>query len=140
MVIGRICLADGSLAVMRTRRISMVYALAVTVPAVDVDTPDHDLDGEHYSHLFRLAFTCTWTSVVGSGLDHVARIRISSNGRSDSSIVPHHATGSARMLRRLGSLRRPRKQLAFSKCAHSERLGRFVMGFTEPDEQASCAV
>ena len=137
MLFGRICLADGSPAAMRTRCISMVYALAVTVPAVDVDTPDHDLDGEYYSYLFRLAFTYTWASLVGSGLDDVARIRIGSNRRSDSSIVPHHATGSARMLSRLGSLRRPRKELAFSECAHSERLGRFAMGFTKPNEQGS---
>ena len=62
VVSGRICLADGSIASVRTGRISMVPSLAAAVPAVGLDGADHHLDGEHYPYLLCLAFARTGTS------------------------------------------------------------------------------
>jgi hypothetical protein len=47
----------------RTRRISMVLALAAAVHAVDLDAANHPLDGKHYPDLLRLASAHTCTSV-----------------------------------------------------------------------------
>jgi hypothetical protein len=45
MVFGRTCLTDGSIAYMRTSRISVVPAVAAAVRAVGIDGADHHLDG-----------------------------------------------------------------------------------------------
>ncbi len=44
MVCGRICLADGSIAFMRTGCLSVVPALAAAVRALRLDGADHHLD------------------------------------------------------------------------------------------------
>ena len=44
MVFGRICLADGGIAFMRTGRLSVVPALAAAIRAVGLDSADHHLD------------------------------------------------------------------------------------------------
>ncbi len=51
-------------------RVSVVPALDAAVPAVGLDAADHHLDGQHYSHLLRLAFADAWSSVDRSGLDY----------------------------------------------------------------------
>ncbi len=48
---GRICLAHGSVALLCTRRLSVVLALAAAVPAVDFDAPARHLDSEHPPHI-----------------------------------------------------------------------------------------
>src|SRR5208282_870108 len=93
MVIGRICLADGSIALMRAGRISMVPALAAAVPAVGLDGADHHLDSQHHPNLLRLAFAHAWSPVVGSWLDHPARIRIRGSGRRNYRIATARTTG-----------------------------------------------
>src|SRR5438309_10956026 len=79
MVFGRICLADGSIAFMRTGRLSVVPALAPAVRAVGLDGADHHLDSEHHPNLLRLAFAHAWSSMAGSWLDYAAGIRSRGN-------------------------------------------------------------
>lgn len=76
MVFGRVCLANGSIALMRTSRISMVFALAATVRAFGRDAADHHLDSQHYSHLLCLAPAHPWTAVGASRLDRAGGVRI----------------------------------------------------------------
>jgi hypothetical protein len=49
MVFGRICLADGGIAFVRTGSIPMVPALAATVHTVGLQAAAHRLDGDYYS-------------------------------------------------------------------------------------------
>ena len=72
IVFGRICLADGGIAFVRTGRVSVVPAMDVAVSSVTLHAADHHLDGEHLPHLCRLAFTYAWRSVVGSWLGYAA--------------------------------------------------------------------
>ena len=62
-VLGRVCLANGSIAFMCAGCISMVPAVATDVHKVDLNGPDHDLDFEHYSYLLCLASVHSWTVV-----------------------------------------------------------------------------
>ncbi len=95
MVCGRICLADGSIASMRTGRVSLVLALAAAVSAVGLDAADHHLDGEHSPYLLRLAFAHAWASVVSSWLDYAAGIRIRGSDRCNHRVAPTHTTAAA---------------------------------------------
>jgi hypothetical protein len=97
-VSGRICLADGSIASVRTDRVPLVSSLAAAISEVGLDAADHHLDSEHYSHLRRLAFAHTGTPLVGSWLDNAARIRICRNGRHNYRIASAQATGCISML------------------------------------------
>ena len=54
----------------------VVPSLDAAVPAVGLDAADHHLDGQHYSHLLRLAFADAWSSVDSSWLDYAAGIRV----------------------------------------------------------------
>jgi hypothetical protein len=56
----------------RTGRVSVVPAMDVAVSSDSLHAAHHDLDGEHYPHVRRLAFTYTWTSLVGSWLGYAA--------------------------------------------------------------------
>ena len=69
-------------------RVSVVPALAAAVPAVGLDAADHHLDGQHYSHLLRLAFAHAWSSVDGSWLDYVAGIWVRRDGRCNYRVSP----------------------------------------------------
>ena len=104
MVFGRICLADGSIAFMRTGRLSVVPALAAAVRAVGLDSADHHLDGEHHPNLLRLAFAHAWSAVVGSWLDYAAGIRSRGNGWCNHLVAPNHSTRRAVVLNRLAAL------------------------------------
>jgi hypothetical protein len=79
---GGICLADGSVAFVRTGRISMVSFLDTAISEIGLDATDHHLDSEHHPHLRRLAFAHTGTPLVGSCLDDAAGIRSRGNGWS----------------------------------------------------------
>ncbi len=91
----RICVAHGSIAVMCTRRLSMVPALAAAVPAINHDSAHHDLDGQHCPYLLRLAFAQSWTPVAGSGLDYAAGIRSPGSVRCSYRVAQVPATGNA---------------------------------------------
>src|SRR5258708_14272577 len=95
MVFGRSCLADGSIALVCASRLSMVPALAASVHAVGLDGADHHLDSEPSPYVLCLASAHTWTSVVGSCLDHVAGIRIRRSGRCNQPMSPAHTIGNA---------------------------------------------
>jgi hypothetical protein len=66
IVRGRVWLADGGIALMRTSCVSLVLAVVTAVHTVDFDAADHHLDSEHYSDLLRLAFASAWAALVGS--------------------------------------------------------------------------
>ncbi len=97
--VGRICLADGSIASVRTGRISMVPALAAAVPAVGFDAANHHLDGQHDPYLLRLASAQAWTSVGSSWLDYAAGIRVGGSGRGHYRVAPKHTSGFGAVLK-----------------------------------------
>ena len=72
-------MADGSIAVVCTGGLSMVFALAAALPAFCFNGAACDLDSQHHSNLLRLAFAQAGTTMVGSGLDHAAGIWIGRN-------------------------------------------------------------
>ena len=84
-------MADGRVAPMRTGRVSVVFALAVAVRAIGLDTPDHRLDGEHYPHVHRLALAHTWPSICASRPDHAAGIWIRCDDRCGHSFAPNNS-------------------------------------------------
>src|SRR5207248_679714 len=51
VVSGCICLANGSMSLVCTRRIPMVSSLAAAIPDVGLDAAAYHLDCEHYPHL-----------------------------------------------------------------------------------------
>jgi hypothetical protein len=51
-----VCLANGSITFVRTRRFPVVSSLAVAISNVGFDAADHLLDCEHFSHLRPMAF------------------------------------------------------------------------------------
>src|SRR5258708_39704320 len=104
MVCGGICMADGSIACMRTGGLSVVPALAPAVRAVGLDGADHYLDSEHHPNLLRLAFAHAWSSVAGSWLDYAAGIRMRRDGRCNHPVAPDHSTGRATVFNRLAAL------------------------------------
>src|SRR5438105_8664852 len=63
VVSGCICLADGSISFVRTRRIPMVSSLAAAISDVGLDAVDHPLDCEHFPHLRYVALAHPWASV-----------------------------------------------------------------------------
>ena len=76
-----ICLANGSISFVCTRRIPMVSSLAAAISDVGLDAADHHLDCEHYPHLRQVALAHTWASVGGaSWLGNAAGIRMRGNG------------------------------------------------------------
>ena len=92
MVSGRICLANGSISFVRTRRIPMVSSLAAALSDVGLDAADHPLDCEHFPDLRQLALAHAWTSLgVASWLGNAAGIRM----RSDSCRNDHTAQDAA---------------------------------------------
>ena len=93
MVSGRIRLADGSITLLCTRRISLVSALAAAVLAVGLDAADHHLDGEHHPHIRAMALARTWASVgIASGLGNAAGIRMRGRGCWDYCVSPFYTT------------------------------------------------
>ena len=85
-------MANGSVAFLRTRRVSMVSGMVAAVRAVSLDAANHHLDGEYSAHILRLAFARAWTPVDSSWLDSVAGIRVR---RSDGCHYPVAAKRSA---------------------------------------------
>ena len=89
MVSGRICLANGSISCMRSRRIPMVSSLAAAISGIGLDAADHRLDCEHYPHLRHVALARTWASVGGaSWLGNAAGIRMRRDRRDDNGVAP----------------------------------------------------
>ena len=89
VVSGRICLADGSISFVRTRRIPMVSSLASAISDVGLDAADHHLDREHYPHLRSWHLRDTWASVgVASWLGNAAGIRMRGNCCRDYGFAP----------------------------------------------------
>ena len=88
MLAGCIRLADGSIAFVCASRISLVPALAASVPAPGFDPADHHLDGKRHTHLLRLASARTWPSVDTSWLDYDAGIWVGRGGRCSYRVAP----------------------------------------------------
>src|SRR5215469_10455263 len=63
MVLGRVCMADGSIAFVCTGFVSMVSAVAAAVHTVDINAAYRCLDIEHYVYLLCLASADSWTAV-----------------------------------------------------------------------------
>jgi len=77
VVSGLICLANGSISLVRTRRIPVVSSLAAAISDVGLDAADHRLDCEHYSRLRAMALAHTGASVGGaSWLGDAAGVRL----------------------------------------------------------------
>jgi hypothetical protein len=76
-VSGRIRVAYGSISFVRTRSVPMVSSLAAAISEVGLNTADHHLDGQHFSHLRQLALANTWASLgTPSWLGNASRIRM----------------------------------------------------------------
>ena len=94
MVSGRICLAHGSISVVRARRLPMVSSLAAAIFDVGLDAADHRLDREHYVHIRPMALVRTGAAVgAASWLGHVAGIRMRGNGRCHNCLLPAPLAG-----------------------------------------------
>jgi hypothetical protein len=77
VVSGDICVANGSISFVLTRRLPLVSSLARAICDIDLDATDRRLDCEHYSHLRHVALAHTWTSVgAASSLGNAAGIRM----------------------------------------------------------------
>ena len=84
-----VCLANGSISFVRTRRIPMVSSLAAAISDVGFDAADHHLDCEHYPDLRPMALAHTWASVGGaSWLGNAAGIRMRGSGRCNNRFAP----------------------------------------------------
>lgn len=66
MLFASVHVADGSIAFLRTGCISVVSAVACTVPTVDFNAPDPHLDIKHRPYLLCLAPANAWAALVGS--------------------------------------------------------------------------
>ena len=108
MAVGHIRMADGGIAFLCARRLSLVFALAAAVPKVGFDPAACHVDREHYPYLRRLAFAHTWKAMGGSWLDHAIGVWIRGSDSCNCWAVQAFANKSARMLIQL-SLMRSRK-------------------------------
>jgi len=89
VVSGLICLANGSISLVCTRRIPMVSSLAAAISDVGLDTAAHRLDDEHSPDLRPMALARTWASVgIASRLGHAAGIRMFGSGWRRDCIAP----------------------------------------------------
>ena len=103
--LGRICLAHGSLSLVRARRIPMVSSLAAAISDVGLDAADHRLDREHHPGLRHVALARTWASLGGaSWLGNAAGIRMCRDDRCNHPVAPNHSIGRATVLNRLAAL------------------------------------
>ncbi len=94
-----ICLANGSISFVRTRRIPMVSSLAAAISEIGLDAADHRLDCEHYPHLRHVALAHTWASVgAASWLGNAAGIRMRGNSCRDYRFAPDQPIGRPTML------------------------------------------
>ncbi len=101
---GRICLAHGSVALLCTRRLSVVLALAAAVPAVDFDAPARHLDSEHPPHIPPMALARARASLgVASRLGNPSGIRMRGRVRCDYRASTCHTTHVNSMLNRLNA-------------------------------------
>ena len=105
VAVGHIRMADGGIAFLCARRLSLVFALAAAIPPVGLDLAARRLDCEHYSDLRRLAYAHTWTPVGGSWLDRAVGVRIGSNDSGNHRAAPAYATRRAWMLNELSHMR-----------------------------------
>ena len=105
MLPGRICLADGSIASVRTGRVPLVSSLAGAFSEVALDAATRHLDSEYHPHLRGLASAYTWTTLVGAWLDIAVRIRICRSGRCNFRSAPAYTTGSVSMFNGPGGLK-----------------------------------
>jgi hypothetical protein len=55
VVSGPVCLAHGSISLVRTRRLPLVSPVAATLSDVDLDVADHPLDCGDYPHVRPMA-------------------------------------------------------------------------------------
>ncbi len=91
IVCGRIRMADGRVASVRSGRVSVVFALDAAIHEIGFDVADRHLDGEHHPDVHRLASAHGRTPVGASGLGFVAGVRIGRGHRRDDPV----AAGSA---------------------------------------------
>src|SRR6516165_11681595 len=103
-------MADGRVAPMRTGRVSVVFALAVAVRAIGLDTADHHLDGECYSHVYGLASAHTWTSVCAPPLDYGAGVWSRRDDRWNRSVAANRPMVRAAEFNRISGSRRDWRQ------------------------------
>jgi hypothetical protein len=94
VVSGHICVANGSISFVRTRRIPMVSSLAAAISEIGLDAADYRLDCEHYPHLRHVALSHTWASVgAASWLGNAAGIRMRGNSCRNYRFAPDQPIG-----------------------------------------------
>jgi hypothetical protein len=104
MVSGPICLANGCIAFVRTRRIPMVSSVAAAISVVGLDAADHRLDCEHLSYVRHVALARAWASVgSASWLGHARGIRMRDSSRRNSRTASVQTTGGNAMLNGLSA-------------------------------------
>jgi hypothetical protein len=107
VVAGHICLANGSISLVRARRIPLVSALAAAISDIGLDHGSHRLDGEHYPGICPVALARTWTSVgAASCLGNAAGIRLRRNRSRNYRFAPDQPIGRSTMLQRTARVKR----------------------------------
>jgi hypothetical protein len=99
VVSGNICLANGSISLVRTGRFPMVSPLVPAISEIARDAADHRLDCEHLSDLRHVALARTWASVgAASWLGNAAGIRMRGNRCGNYRFAPDQPIGRPTML------------------------------------------
>ena len=104
MLCERIRMAHDNIAAVCARCLPLVPFVAVAVPALRLDAPDHRLDRQHSADLLRLALTHTRAPMGASWLGYVARILFRGDHRRDHRAATVHQTGGSSVVNGLVSL------------------------------------
>jgi hypothetical protein len=106
VVTGHICVANGRISFVRTRRIPMVSFVAAAISEIAIDAAAHRLDCEHFPYLRHVALAHTWASVgTASCLGHAAGIRMLGNRCGNDRFAPDQPIGRPTMLRGPGRVK-----------------------------------
>ena len=101
-----ICLADGSDAFVRPRRIPLVSALAAAISDVALESADDRVEREYYPHLCNVAPPHAGSSLgSASWLGDAGGVRVYGNCRCHDCMAPLHAVGRSCYSDRLGLCR-----------------------------------
>lgn len=92
-------MANGSVAFVRPRCISVVSPLASATSYLGLDFTDHPLDGEHLSYLRHVALAHTWTSLgCASHVGHAVGIRMCGDRHCNARFVADQTIHRTTML------------------------------------------
>ena len=89
-----VCLANGSISFVCTRRVPVVSLVAAAISDVGLDAADHPLDCEHHPHIRPVALARAWASVGSTScLGNAAGIRMRGDSCCNYRFAPDQPTG-----------------------------------------------